>query len=263
MILILVLTISACDILTPPVIPTQASIEVGLTAAAATLNAPPPGFDKVSFPQIEMNLTNLPSYHYKFTMTFDGVFVGTQEKASGTIQVEVYSDELGGARRVLLKASGNAFGLQVGRDLEAVRLGNDYYLVDPNKVCTKPTDSANRGVANLVASSFIGGIKSATATGVHADQTDGAGNAIKAWEYTFIPDSVIPPTLTLSDGGKITIASGDLWVIPASKAVSQYSITLNVENAVQGDRQMTGLLQANYQLIETGVTYNISIPYGC
>ncbi|HVO42524.1 MAG TPA: hypothetical protein VMT34_07870 [Aggregatilineales bacterium] len=256
--------IAGCDAFNPPPLPTQASIAMGLTAAAGTLNAPPPGFEQVAFPQIDLNLTNLPSYRYTFNLSFDGVYSGTQDKVQGTIEAEVFSDELGGARRVLLKATGGAFGLQADRNVEAVRLGNDYYLVDPNKVCTRPTDAANRKIADLAASSFVGGIKSATPNGVHTVKKDSAGNEIKLWDYTFVPDAVIPPTLTLSEGGKLTIASGDLWVIPAIRAVSQYTITLNVENAIlEGDRQVTGRLQASYQLLETGVTYNISIPFGC
>jgi hypothetical protein len=32
---------------------------------------------------------------------------------------------------------------------------------------------------------------------------------------------------------------------------------------VQGDRPLTGQVRALYKLVETGVPYNIAIPYGC
>ena len=263
------LLMGGCDLIsTPAPPPTAASLEmietaqsITQTAVYITQNAPPAGFDKsVSFPQIDLNLTNQPSYHYTFSLTFDGVFSGTQDKAQGSINAEVYSDEVGSTRRVILKASGSAFGLTADRNVEAVRIGNTYYLVDTNKVCSKPTDVQNRKVADLVANSFIGGVKNAVPTQTH--QT--SKNGIESWEYTFLPDDIIPPALTLSQGGTMTIASGDLWVAPALKVVYTYSLTLNVEDALlQGDRQLTGRIQADYQLIDSGTSYNISIPNGC
>ena len=67
--------------------------------------------------------------------------------------------------------------------------------------------------------------------------------------------------MTLGEGGKVTIAAGDLWVAPANKAVFEYTITLNMEKAsLQGSKPITGQVRAAYQLVETGAQYNISIP---
>jgi hypothetical protein len=244
----------------PKPIPTVTTLEMLQTAQYLTKNAPPPGFEQgVQFPHIDDHLADVPSWHYVVSLSFDGVYADSNEKATGQISAEIFSNEVSGERRVLLKASGAVFGVGV-RDVEGVRISNDYYLVDQNKVCTKVTDSpADSKVADLSAGSLIGGVKNATPVGER--KTD---NNFKVWEYTFLPEDVVPPALDLSKGGKFTIAAGDLWVSPADKAVYEYNITLNVENAVlQGNRPLTGQIRAAYQLLETGTAYNIAIPYGC
>jgi hypothetical protein len=245
---------------TPMPIPTTSSIEMGQTAQYLTKNAPPAGFESgVQFPRIDLNLSNLSNWRYVVSLSFDGVYSGTQDKAQGAISAEVFSNELAGERRVLLKASGTVFG-PVERNREAVRISNDYYLVDENKVCTKVTESNDKKVADLSAGDLVGGIKKAIPVG----QKKTTENKIDIWEYTFAPSDVVLPALQLSEGGKFTIAAGDLWVAPSARAVYEYTITLNVDNAIlQGDRQLTGSVRATYQLVETGVPYNISIPNGC
>jgi len=256
--LILACLITGC--MTPPPIPTPNSIEAGGTAQYLTRNAPPPGWEKEArFPQIDANLTNLPSWHYTVSLSVDGVFDGTQDKAQGSLTAEVYSNELAGERRVILNATGSAFSLNVDRNVEGVRLSNDYYLVNQNRVCAKVTEPKDRGVADLTASGLIGGIRRAVPVGERKTV-----NKIDVWEYTFLPDDVNPPAMTLGEGGKVTIAAGDLWVAPVNKAVFEYTITLNVEKAsLQGSKPITGQVRAAYQLVETGVPYNISIPNGC
>ena len=244
----------------PKPIPTVTTLEMLRTAQYLTQNAPPPGFERgVQFPRIDDSLSNIPSWHYIVSLSFDGVYAGSEEKAKGMISAEIFSNELSGERRVLLKASGAVFG-STERDVEGVRISNDYYLVDQNKVCTKVNDSeAEKKVADLSAGSLVGGVKNATPTGERK-----AISNFKIWEYTFLPEDVVLPAFDLSKSGKFTIAAGDLWVSPADKAVYEYNITLNVENAVlQGDRPLTGQIRAAYQLLETGTAYNIAIPYGC
>src|SRR5438874_93123 len=110
---------AGCDFSpTQPPVPTIANIAAGQTAISLTQNAPPSGFEKsVTFAQIDANLSNLPGWHYTVGLFFDGVFAGTSERAEGSIQAEVFSNELSGERRVLLKASGAAFGLQQDRNV--------------------------------------------------------------------------------------------------------------------------------------------------
>jgi hypothetical protein len=246
----------------PSAIPTANSISMSETAQYVTDNAPPAPFDQgVQFPQIDDNLGALPSSHYTVSLSFDGVFSGSQEKTQGSIEAEVFSNELGSARRVILKASGKAFGLNEDRNVEGVRISNDYYVVDPNKICTKVKDTSPRQIADLSAGTLIGGIKKAAVT---PDLRHKPIGSVEAWEYIFLPDDVIPPVMDRSNGGTLSIAAGDLWVAPAWKAVVLYNISLNIENTIlQGNRELTGQVRGSYKLLDTGVDYNISIPYGC
>ncbi len=245
---------------TPEPIPTVSSVEMAQTAMNLTQNAPPPGFERtVQFPRIDDNLTRLPSWRYKVSLSFEGVYSGSQEPAKGQIVAEIYGNELGGQRRVILKASGTAFG-SGERNVEGVRISNDYYLVDQNKSCAKVNDApADRAVADLSAGNLVGGIKKATPVGVHKRVND-----VDIWEYAFLPEDVVAPAIVVAQGGKLTIAAGDLWVAPSRNAVFEYTISLNVENAIiQGGRQLTGQVRAAYQLVETSVPYNITVPNGC
>ena len=68
----------------------------------------------------------------------------------------------------------------------------------------------------------------------------------------------------MTQGGSISIAAGDLWVAPSAGAVWHYTVTFNVDSILlQGSRQLSGQVRANYQLIDSGPPYNIAIPYGC
>ena len=242
------------------VVPTASNLQMAQTAQYLTQNAPPPGFERgVQFPRIDDNLSKQPTWRYTVSLAFDGVYSGTQEKVTGSVSAEIFGNELSGERRVMLKATGAAFGA-AERNVEGVRISNDYYLVDQNKVCTKVTDSAaDRKVADLTGGDLIGGVKNAVPVGER--KTVGE---FQIWEYTFLPGDVVTPAIELAEGGRISIAAGDLWVVPSRNAVYEYTITLNVENAiVQGNRPLTGQVRASYQLIETGTPYNIAIPYGC
>ncbi len=242
------------------IIPTASTIQMAQTAQYLTQNAPPPGFERgVQFPRIDDNLSKLPSWHYSVSLTFDGAYTDTQQKVIGSITADIYSNETTDAQRVLLKASGAAFGI-AERNVEGVRISNDYYLVDQNKVCTRATDSpTDRAVADLAAGDLIGGIKNAIPLGQRKTVGD-----LEVWEYTFLPGDVVVPAIKLGNGGSLSIAAGDLWVAPSRDAVYEYSITFNVAKAMLlGNRELTGLVRGTYQLLETGTAYNIAIPYGC
>jgi hypothetical protein len=257
--LLICLLAAACTS-NPRPIPATSNVEAAQTAIYLTQNAPPPGFERgVQFPRIDDNLVKLPSWRYKVSLSFDGVYSGTQDPVKGLLSAEIYSNELGGERRVILRASGNAFG-GGERNVEGVRISNDYYLVDQNQTCAKVNDApADRAVADLSAGNLIGGVKNATPLGERKTV-----NEIDVWEYTFLQGDVIVPVVELAQGGKISIAAGDLWVAPSRNAVFEYTLSLNVENAIiQGGRQLTGQVRATYQLIETGLPYNIAIPHGC
>jgi hypothetical protein len=259
--LLVCLVVTGCGLIaTPPPLPTVSGLESAQTAVVLTKNAPPPGFERsVAYPQIDDNLDNQPSWHYQVSLVFEGVYAGTSEPAKGRIEAEVFGNSAAGERRVILKASGAAFGLNEDRNVEGVRIRKDYYLVNQNKQCAKIENPTEKQVADLTAGSLIGGIKKATPIGVRKTE-----NNVDIFEYGFSPDDVNPPTLQVTQGGSISIAAGDLWVAPSAGGAWHYTVTFNVDSILlQGNRQLSGQLRANYQLIDTGIPYNIAIPYGC
>src|SRR4051812_45367168 len=127
--LVVCLLAAGCGLVaTPPPLPTVSGLEAAQTAVVLTQNAPPPGFERsVQFAQIDGNLDNQTSWHYKVSLSFEGVYSGTSEPAKGQIEAEVFGNAAAGERRVILKASGAAFGLSEDRDVEGVRIRKDYY----------------------------------------------------------------------------------------------------------------------------------------
>ncbi|HRE49587.1 MAG TPA: hypothetical protein PLD47_17820 [Aggregatilineales bacterium] len=244
-------------------LPTVANIPMGQTAAYLTQNAPPPGFGVVNFAPIDKNLERLPHWHYLVSLSFEGTFADTKDPTTGTISAELFSNELAGTRRVVLRASGDAFGETAERNVEGVRLGNEYYFVDQNKTCSRATDDPNRRrVAALTAGELIGGIK----VGTHMP-TRREADGITVFQYAFLPGDVDPPVMQVAQGGSVTIASGELWIAPSLGVVRDYALTLTLRNVIlpifQGDRQLSGTLTVVYTLVEVDTAYSIAIPYGC
>ncbi len=192
------------------------------------------------------------------SVTFDGVFTASQDKATGELDAQIFSDELTSGRRVLFNVTGTAFGVTDTRAVEAVRLSNDYYQVI-QKNCTHPTDAANQKIADLTAGSLLGGVTHAAPTG----QRDTFGK-LPVWEYSFLPNAITAPLVHIGSGSLI-VASGDSRVAPSVNAVSRFTFPINVQNVnlFQGDQNVTGQLREVYNLQEVGTLYNIAIPFGC
>ncbi len=246
----------------PKPIPTQASVPMALTADFLTQNAPPPAFQTVQFPTIDRNLDQISNYHYTVSLAFEGTFADSQKEARGEISADVYSNQIIGERRVILNLSGNIFEQASGK-VEGVRLGNDFYFVDRNSVCTKATDNINqRQTAELTAGSLIGGIRVANFT-----TTRQTFNGFDVWQYNFTPGNIILPDIKRTQGDSLTISSGELWVVPKLNVVWQYTLTIAVQNVIldifQANRQLIGKILVNYKLVEIGQKYNIAIPFGC
>src|SRR5690606_23687305 len=71
------------------------------------------------------------------TAGVEGTFDATGEAANGQLGLAAPVDGLGEARRVVLRVEGGALSPDDDpRRLEGVRLGNDYYIVDTNGVCS-------------------------------------------------------------------------------------------------------------------------------
>lgn len=241
-------------------VPTAASLDAIQTEVFATENAPPPAFQSgVKVDPVDSGLGRLSAWHYVVTLRFEGVNAANNRNVTGLITAEVFSNELARERRVILKADGEAFGVSTVRNAEAVRIGDKYYLVNETNVCAPVTDAASKSIADLTAGGLIGGVRDA-----QYSWNRKTTNGFSTWEYAFTPGSVNPPPIELKEGGKITIASGNLWIAPVPGVVVQYQITFNVQNVViQGSQPVSGQLRVTYDLRETGTLNNISIPFGC
>jgi hypothetical protein len=245
-------------------LPTQVTIEIAQTIAFITQNAPPAGFDQgVRFAPIDRNLERLPHWHTQLIIRFEGFLAGSTQPISGTLTAEIFSNQLSGERRVVLRAEGDAFAIAEGRNVEGVRIGNTFYFVDQNGLCSVVTDDPNRRrVAELTVGDLIGGVRLAQHT--YGRKTE---RKMALWQYGFLPSDIELPLITPTQGGSISILSGDLWIAPSLNAVADYTLTLRLESALvpifRGNQQLSGTLTITYSLLESGQLYNIAIPYGC
>lgn len=257
-VLILITSLTACQ--PDRVVPTVASIESLATETFQTKEAPPAEFQQVQFEKIDASLSAQPAWHAVVTLSFDGTYAETNQPTNGSIAANIYANELSGEKRVVLDVKGDPFGAAAdGSTVEGVRIGNDYYLVNQNKICAAATDPANRRITELTPSGLIGGVRQAQFT-----YTQREINGRRAWEYAFTPGNVVPPPLEIKANGGVTIASGTLWIAAEKGLVAEYQITFNVTNVViQGSKPLTGVLRVKYELQETGDLFNISIPFGC
>lgn len=239
-------------------IPTPANIDTLATAVILTENAPPAGFAEVRFPKIDANLSSLPGWRYIVTLQFDGVFAGTPRETSASAQAEVWFNQLGSARRVVVSTSGELLGREEPVNYEAVRLGPDAFLVEDG-VCMSNAGDDARTAADLSAGDLIGGVNHAVVGGRKATL-----NGLPSWFYIFTPDELNIPAIQLEEGGTLAM-SGELWVAPEHNAVTRYYATLDVTNARIFGRQLPvdGRIIIRYDLYDVGTAFNITQPFGC
>lgn len=258
----LCIALSSCNRGQENAIPTLANAEDLATAVVLTRNAPPPGFEEVSFPEVDANLRTLPGWYYNVSLTFSGTFAGTSRATNAHITAQVWYNQLGSAWRVVASASGEMFGEDSFLTYEAVRLGPDSYLVSGG-VCETNTDAA-RAATELGAGTLIGGVNRAVYTG---GQPDTINNA-RSWPYAFENTDLNLPAV-LSSGGTLSIRASELLVAPEYNAVVRYFADLDVQNAVLFERPndslppVTGQITIRYDLYDIGVVPNLSIPNGC
>jgi hypothetical protein len=244
-------------------LPTRASFDsaiTAVTAAAMTENAPPEGFrGAVSFPEVDANLTALSGWRYLVTLEFDGVFARTPRETSATARAEVWFNQLGTARRVLVETAGEMIGQEENAIYEAVRLGPDAFLVRDNTCLSNAGEDAAT-TADLRAGQLVGGVNSAMPTGRRETL-----NGEDVWEYAVAVENLNLPSIRLDEGGRMVGATGELWVAPAHNAVIRFYLNLDVENAYIFDRTLpvTGQVIVRYDLFDIGVVPNITVPFGC
>jgi len=239
-------------------LPTPADINALGTAVVLTENAPPAGFDTVSFPRVDDHLTSLSGWRYVVTLDFEGVFSGTTRETTASARAEVSYNRLGSARRVVVSTSGQLLGREEAVNYEAVRLGPDAFLVEDG-VCMSNAGQDAEIAADLSAGELIGGIDGAEATIQKA-----VINGAQVWRYGFAPDATNLPAVQLEEGGTLDV-TGELWIAPEYNAIVRYYATLDVTNARIFGRQLPadGTITLRYDVYDIGTAFNISQPFGC
>lgn len=241
------------------VVPTLANPDAVATGFVLTENAPPAGFDTVSFPRIDDQLTRLPGWRYEMTFRFDGVFARTSRTVTTRTQATVSYNQLGSARRVVARIDNDLESASDPVQLEGVRLGPDAFLVRDEVCLQNAGDDANL-LADLSAGDVLGGV--AQARPLAQIETI---NGERVWRYDVTPEHLILPTVTFTDESRLLELRHDFWVAPAHNAVVRFYITAEVENVqlTQSPLPVTGTLILRYDLYDIGDVPNINVPFGC
>ena len=246
---------------TPADLPTLApSISSMSTAMFMTENAPPEGYrEQANFERIDQNLQQVEGWRYEVSLEFEGVFSGTTRPATATARAQVWFNQIGVARRVLVESHGELLQQNEGASYEAVQLGADVFLVQ-NDVCLSEVEEDAQTAANLKASDLVGGAWFAKPSGKRQ-----IINGIEAWEYQFELANMSLPMMRFAGDTRITSLLGEMWVAPSINAVGRYWVTLNIENArlLANDLPVTGQLRLRYDLYDVGILPNITVPFGC
>ncbi|NLX08407.1 MAG: hypothetical protein GXY36_01990 [Chloroflexi bacterium] len=242
-------------------LPTLAQMETLPTAIFLTENAPPPGFGLVSFDPIDANLGDRQGWFYTITGRFDGEFVESGDEAEGEFEIQVWANELGEARRVVLAVEGLALSPDEGvRRLEGVRLSNDYFIVDSGGQCTLGGEGATV-IADLAAGQIIGGVVRAVPNGFRMEI-----EGVPAWQYTFAPEDARLPALHQGSDSVVDL-SAELWIAPQYNAVLRYDIVAQVENVrvLWSEAPVSGQLVLHYavEAATLDTLPNITVPHGC
>ena len=240
-------------------VPTLIPLDTAPTAFLLTQNAPPEGFrETVSFPEVDANLNRLTGWRYLVTLEFDGVFARTPRQTNASARAEVWFNQLGSSRRVVVETSGELIGQEENSSFEAVRMGPDAFLVR-DSVCLGSAGDDAETAADLRAGLLVGGVTSAAPTGRQATL-----NGEEVWEYHVETQHLNLPAIRLDDDGTLN-ATGELWVAPEHNAVIRFYVNLDVENAFIFDRQLpvTGQVLLRYDLFDIGNPSNITVPFGC
>lgn len=256
----LLCTLTACNQQGITQLPTVAAPEAMATSLALTQNAPPDGFDTVSFPAIDDNLTRLSGWRYDMSFEFNGVFSRTPRTLSVDTQAEVFYNQVESERRIVAEI--DLTDLREGsspREYEAVRLGPDVFLVENDRCISNATTETIEVAADLSAGNLLGGVQQASTAAQQA-----IINGETVWRYTLQPEQVLLPSIDLSSG-RIVNLNGELWVSPEHNVVVRYYLTLDIENAslLSSTLPVDGTVLLRYDLYEVGVVPNLNVPFGC
>lgn len=257
MILFCAVVLGGCG--TSSAIPTLIDIDASATQVVLTQNAPPPGFDTVDFTEIDANLSRLPGWRYDASLIFSGTYTRTTREANAATRANVWYNQVGSARRVVARVSGDLQEAEQDTRYEAVRLGPDAFLVRDGTCLTNAGEDA-AVAADLSAGELLGGISFAQAAAQKATI-----NSEEVWRYSFSQDDLVLPSITFAESGGITSVSGELWIAPQHNAVVRFYANIGVDNAfVLGSTlPLTGTVSLQYDLYDVGDVPNISVPFGC
>jgi hypothetical protein len=259
--LVILMMLAACGVrdATPPALPTVVPFDVAATALALTKNAPPPGYETVSFPRVDANLNLLPGWRYEVDMIFDGVFARTPRPTAASTRATVEFNQVASARRVLTTVDNDIESPNEPVQYEAVRLGPDAFLLRDG-VCLSNASEDAELAADFGAGALIGGVQQAANAAKHATI-----NGEEVWLYTVTPESLVLPNVQLDDTSIITSATGELWYSPQRNVVIRYYLMLELENArvFNTPLPVSGTLRISYDVYDIGSAPNLSVPFGC
>lgn len=255
----LLLIVAACQ-RDNNIVPTLANPEAIATGFILTENAPPTGYDMVSFPRIDANLEELAGWRYEMEFEFIGHFSRTPREANARTQATVSYQQLNSSRRVIAQIQQDLQGENEPLQYEGVRLGPDAFLVRDGVCLTNAGDDA-AVVADLSAGDILGGVEIATT----AAQKQ-VINGVQVWRYDFVLEALrLPNNVTFSDDSVILSLVHELWVAPEYDAVVRYYVTMEVENVIVNESPLpvSGSLIIRYDLYDIGIVPSINIPFGC
>jgi len=256
---LLLFWLAACQQQPPQVIPTRAQPEAVATSIHLTENAPPPGFDTVSFPRIDGNTEALSGWRYEMIFAFNGVFARTPRETAVQTSATITYNQVGTARRVIAQIDNDLEAPGDPLQLEAVRRGEEVYLVREGNCILNATEDAQL-LADLSAGDLLGGVQRATTAAEIATI-----NGEQVWRYDFTMDNLLLPNVGFREDTVILDLRQELWVSPEHNAVVRFYVTMEAENiTVFGSTlPVSGAVLLRYDLHEIGTMPNISIPFGC
>jgi hypothetical protein len=262
---LLLMILTACGRETV-VVPTRIpSIEAVATNDFLTSIAPPVGMrERVSLPRVDDNTVLLTNWRADASFRFEGVFSGTPRILDAETDIDIWYNQTGNRRRVVIGGSGELFGDEDFPAREGVRVGGDTYLLIDGE-CYGSANGDAAILADLRIGDILGGVTHAIPAGqrqVLHGQT--------VWKYDFDLSTLTLPLLRMSETSAITAMEGELWVahLPPNQTVAiRYYVNLQVENAslrlFESSLPVTGLLQIRYDLHDVGIDPNITPPNGC
>lgn len=258
-ILISILLFAGCNQTeTPQILPTLAEPEAIATGLVLTENAPPVGFETVSFPEIDANLEALSGWRYEMFFSFNGVFAQTPRETDASAEASITYNQVGSQRRVVATLDNDLESSDRISQFEGVRLGPDTFLVR-NELCSSNTLDSEL-LADLSAGDLLGGVEAAISV-ARKERINGQD----VWLYSFLAEDLVLPNVQLTDTGRILSVTGELWVAPEHDVVIRYILMMEVENALILEQALpiSGTINMQYNLYDIGVVPNISVPNGC